>query len=72
MISAHVAILNQAQLHAGAPSGFMVGARFALEQLSFLDYTTPSAIGPLPPCWPTQAMGLARPSLIKIFKTFVT
>jgi hypothetical protein len=32
----NVAILNQAQLHAGAPSGFMVGARFALEQLSFL------------------------------------
>ena len=32
----NVAVSNQAQLHAGAPSGFMVGARFALEQLSFL------------------------------------
>ena len=32
----NVAILNQAQLHAGAPSGFMVGVCFALEQLSFL------------------------------------
>ena len=32
----NVAVSNQAQLHAGAPSGFMAGARFALEQLSFL------------------------------------
>ena len=32
----NVAVSNQAQLQAGAPSGFMAGARFALEQLSFL------------------------------------
>ena len=32
----NVAVSNQAQLNTDAPSGFMVGARFALEQLSFL------------------------------------
>jgi hypothetical protein len=31
-----VAVINQARLHDGAPSGFAAGARFALEQLSFL------------------------------------
>jgi hypothetical protein len=32
----HVAVINQARLHNGAPMGFSAGARFALEQLSFL------------------------------------
>jgi hypothetical protein len=31
-----VAVVNQARLHDGAPTGFSAGARFALEQLSFL------------------------------------
>jgi hypothetical protein len=31
-----VAVINQARLHDGAPMGFSAGARFALEQLSFL------------------------------------
>jgi hypothetical protein len=31
-----VAVINQARLHNGAPMGFSAGARFALEQLSFL------------------------------------
>jgi hypothetical protein len=31
-----VAVINQARAHNGAPMGFSAGARFALEQLSFL------------------------------------
>jgi hypothetical protein len=31
-----VAVINQARSHDGAPAGFSAGARFALEQLSFL------------------------------------